>query len=193
MKPLLRDNLRKLSSQTACYYTFFCASLYVLICHTKERAIHTSKRSAQWRCSRIRSPLASVSSRLSSMTEFIFSTQSASTSPSKTKYFRSFLSVGLLMSRKMFDRSPSVQSLVFGSRTPYSSTTLRSFGLIVYSFVVRPNLQRQSPPTRQSLAIKYEKQEAQLSHVACFMSSNISLSHSRSAKVIRNKTVEYSM
>ena len=37
---------------------------------------------AQWGCRRIRSPLGSVNSLLSSMTEFIFSTHTASTSPS---------------------------------------------------------------------------------------------------------------
>ena len=103
----------------------------------------TSKSRATCLCRRIRSPLASVNSRLSSITEFMFSTHRASTSPSKTKYFRSFLSVGLLISRNMLDNSPSVQSLVFGSSTPYSSTTLRSFGLMVYNFVVSPNLRWQ--------------------------------------------------
>ena len=49
------------------------------------------------------------------------------------------LPVGLLISRKTDDKSPSVQSRVFGSKTPYSSMTDIAFGLIVYSFVVSPN------------------------------------------------------
>ena len=84
----------------------------------------TSKSRAQCFWSRIRSPLARVRSLLSSMTEFMFSTHRASTSPSNRMYFLSFLSVGLLISRKMFDNNPSVQSLVVGSRIPYNSMTL---------------------------------------------------------------------
>lgn len=48
----------------------------------------TSKSKAQWPCKRIRSPFARVRSLLSSMTEFIFSTQSASTSPSNRMYLQ---------------------------------------------------------------------------------------------------------
>ena len=43
---------------------------------------------------------------------------------------------------KMLDRSPSVQSLVVGSNTPYSSMTLLSFGLMVYNLVCTPNLSK---------------------------------------------------
>jgi len=46
---------------------------------------YTSNSSLQWFCSRMRSPLGSVSSRLSSITEFMFSTHTASTSPSKMR------------------------------------------------------------------------------------------------------------
>jgi hypothetical protein len=90
-------------------------------CRTKRRDTmqhNTSKRSAQCFCSRILSPFANVSNLLSSITEFIFSTHSASTSPSNTIYFRSFFSVGLLMSRNIQDKRPSVQSRVTGSRVP---------------------------------------------------------------------------
>ena len=45
---------------------------------------NTSNRSLQWFTRRMRSPFGSVSSLLSSITLFMFSTQSASTSPSKT-------------------------------------------------------------------------------------------------------------
>ena len=100
----------------------------------------TSKSMAQCFCRRIRSPLARVRRRLSSITEFMFSTHNASTSPSYTMYLRSFLSVGRLISRKMFDSRPSVQSLVAGSSMPYNSTTLRSFGFIVYCLVWIPSL-----------------------------------------------------
>ncbi len=48
--------------------------------------VMTSKSNLQWSCSWIRSPFGSVSNLLSSMTEFMFSTQSASTSPSNTMY-----------------------------------------------------------------------------------------------------------
>ena len=102
----------------------------------------TSNRSAQCFCSRILSPLANVSSLLSSMTEFIFSTHNASTSPSKTIYLRSFFSVGLLMSRNMQDNRPSVQSRVTGSRVPYSSITEQALAFSVYSFVGIPNLEK---------------------------------------------------
>ena len=104
----------------------------------------TSNNIAQCFWRRIRSPLAKVSSLLSSMTEFMFSTHNASTSPSYTMYFRSFLSVGLLISLKMLERRPSVQSLVIGSRIPYSSITLRSLGFIVYSLVCSPSLKYMS-------------------------------------------------
>ena len=69
---------------------------------------------------RIRSPLGSVSSLLSSITLFMFSTHSASTSESYTMYRRSWRpsGTGLFMSRKMLDNRPSVQSRVTGSRTP---------------------------------------------------------------------------
>ena len=40
----------------------------------------------------------------------------------------------------MFERSPSVQSLVIGSRIPYSSTTVAALGFRVYSLVARPSL-----------------------------------------------------
>ena len=101
---------------------------------------YTSNNKAQCFCRRIRSPFARVSNRLSSMTEFMFSTHRASTSPSNTMYLRSFFSVGLFISRKMFESNPSVQSRVFGSRIPYNSMTLRSLGLIVKSLVSNPNL-----------------------------------------------------
>ena len=100
----------------------------------------TSTSSAQCFCSLILSPLASVSNLLSSMTEFMLSTHSVSTSPSNKMYLRSFLSVGLLTSRKMFERRPSVQSRVMGSSTPYSSTTVVAFGFNANSFVARPSL-----------------------------------------------------
>ena len=58
----------------------------------------TSKSRAQCFCRRIRSPFAKVKRRLSSITEFMFSTHKASTSPSNTMYLFSFLSVGLLIS-----------------------------------------------------------------------------------------------
>ena len=41
---------------------------------------------------------------------------------------------------KMLERSPSVQSLVTGSRTPYSSITGRSLGLMTKSLVLVPSL-----------------------------------------------------
>lgn len=156
--------------------------------------LNTSKSKRQCDCRRMRSPLGSVNSRLSSMTLFMFSTQTASTSPSKTKYLASSCTVnlngevklhmwlhavnvprsqlgctlqlpmyiqfvmsvvklstmlpwcslqqcalvhevscltlpagsGLLISRKMLDSRPSVQSLVSVSKTPYSSATLRA-------------------------------------------------------------------
>mmetsp|Transcript_3414 Transcript_3414/g.6493 ORF Transcript_3414/g.6493 Transcript_3414/m.6493 type:complete len:262 (-) Transcript_3414:1159-1944(-) len=85
----------------------------------------TSNNNAHVGCTRIRSPLGRVSNLLSSMTEFIFSTHSASTSPSKRTYLRSrsapSLSDTLLMVRKMLENSPSVQVRVMGSNTPYSS------------------------------------------------------------------------
>ena len=92
--------------------------------------------------SRIRSPLGSVSSLLSSITEFMFSTHSASTSESYTMYRRSSRpsGTGLFMSRKMFESSPSVQSRVTGSSTPYSSEMGIDLGLIVKSFVGQPSL-----------------------------------------------------
>lgn len=71
----------------------------------------TSNSSAQCFCSRIRSPLARVSRRLSSITEFIFSTHKASTSPSNRIYFLSSLSVGLLMYRKMELSKPVIPDL----------------------------------------------------------------------------------
>lgn len=46
----------------------------------------TSNSRAQWFCKRILSPLARVRSLLSSITEFIFSTHRASTSPSNRMY-----------------------------------------------------------------------------------------------------------
>ena len=49
----------------------------------------TSKSIAQWESKRIRSLLAKVKILLSSMTEFMFSTQTASTSPSYTIHLRS--------------------------------------------------------------------------------------------------------
>ena len=90
--------------------------------------------------SRMRSPLGSVSSLLSSMTEFMFSTHTASTSPSYTMYRRSGLSsgTGLFMSRKMLERRPSVQSRVAGSRLPYSSEMGCAFGLITNCFEGMP-------------------------------------------------------
>lgn len=102
--------------------------------------IITSNNIAQCFCRRILSPLARVKSLLSSMTEFMFSTHNASTSPSYTMYFLSFLSVGLLISLKIFERSPSVQSRVTGSRIPYRSITDRSLGLITNNLVGTPNL-----------------------------------------------------
>ena len=50
---------------------------------------HTSKSSRQWGCKRMRSPFGNVRSLLSSMTLFMFSTQTASTSPSNTRYLAS--------------------------------------------------------------------------------------------------------
>ena len=119
-----------------CTCTCTCTHDYMIV-HA-----HTSTKSAQCFCSLILSPLANVNSLLSSITEFMFSTQRASTSPSNRIYLRSFLSVGLLMSLNILDKSPSVQSLVIGSRIPYSSTTVTAFGLRVYSLVTRPNLER---------------------------------------------------
>mmetsp|Transcript_10268 Transcript_10268/g.34023 ORF Transcript_10268/g.34023 Transcript_10268/m.34023 type:complete len:332 (-) Transcript_10268:24-1019(-) len=90
----------------------------------------------------MRSPLGRVSSLLSSITEFMFSTHNASTSPSYTMYLRSSRpsATGLFMSRKMFESSPSVQSRVAGSSTPYSSSMLMDFGLSTKSFVGSPRL-----------------------------------------------------
>lgn len=101
-----------------------------------EFTITTSNKRAQWLRSRIRSPLAKVRSLLSSITEFIFSIQRASTSPSNKMYLRSGLSVGLLTSLKMLERRPSVQSLVSGSNTPYSSITehaCKHYGALFYT------------------------------------------------------------
>lgn len=95
----------------------------------------TSNSKAQCFWSRILSPLASVKSLLSSITEFMFSTHRASTSLSNTMYLRSFLSVGLLISRKIQDSRPSVQSRVTGSSVPYSSTTVHALAFITYSLV----------------------------------------------------------
>mmetsp|Transcript_33746 Transcript_33746/g.73750 ORF Transcript_33746/g.73750 Transcript_33746/m.73750 type:complete len:202 (-) Transcript_33746:421-1026(-) len=103
----------------------------------------TSKSSLQWSVTRMRSELGSVSSLLSSITEFMFSTHTASTSPSSTIHLRSSLSglgSGLFTSRKMLLSSPSVQSRVSGSITPYSSATLCALGLSTYSLVVTPIL-----------------------------------------------------
>ena len=110
---------------------------------TKSASCPTSNNRAQCFCKRILSPLASVNSLLSSITEFIFSTHRASTSLSKTIYLRSFLSVGLLISRKMQDNNPSVQSLVTGSSVPYSSTTVHALAFITYSLVEIPRLKEE--------------------------------------------------
>ena len=67
-------------------------------------------------------------------------TYSASTSPSKTMYFLSGLSDGLLISLNMLDNKPSVQSRVTGSRIPYSSMTVHALGFITYSLVGNFNL-----------------------------------------------------
>ena len=49
----------------------------------------TSNSNLQWDCRRMRSPLGRVSSLLSSITLFMFSTHTASTSPSNTRYLAS--------------------------------------------------------------------------------------------------------
>mmetsp|Transcript_30427 Transcript_30427/g.76191 ORF Transcript_30427/g.76191 Transcript_30427/m.76191 type:complete len:251 (+) Transcript_30427:6930-7682(+) len=102
----------------------------------------TSKISLTWSTRRMRSPLGSVRSLLSSITEFIFSTHTASTSPSNTTYLHSSLSggSGRLSSRKIFDSKPSVQSRVSGSSVPYSSATVCALGLTMCSLVCRPIL-----------------------------------------------------
>ena len=100
----------------------------------------TSNSSLTWSTKRIRSPFGNVSSLLSSITEFMFSTHTASTSPSKTMYRNSSLSGGngRVSSRKMFDKSPSVQSRVSGSSSPYSSDTVCALGFTMCSFVCTP-------------------------------------------------------
>lgn len=69
---------------------------------------------------------------LSSITEFMFSIHSASTSPSRSMYLRSSLpeSSGRLISRKILLRRPSVQSRVVGSSVPYNSMTVQAFDRI---------------------------------------------------------------
>lgn len=59
-------------------------------------------------------------------------------------YLLSCLSVGLLMSRKMLDKIPSVQSRVSGSKTPYSSITLMALGLSGNILVCNPSLEKQN-------------------------------------------------
>ena len=72
------------------------------------------------------------------MTEFMFSTHSASTSPSNTMYRASFWSdlSGSFKSRNILDSKPSFQSRVTGFSTPYSSDTCSAFGFNENSFVV---------------------------------------------------------
>ena len=80
----------------------------------------TSKSNLQWSTSRMRSPLGRVRSLLSSITEFIFSTHTASTSPSNTIHRTSSRpgGSGLHRVRKWLERTPSVQSRVSGSISP---------------------------------------------------------------------------
>ena len=102
----------------------------------------TSKSSLHQLLSRMRSPFGSVRSLLSSITLFMFSTHTASTSPSKMMYRSSSLpgGRGLAISRKVLESSPSVQSRVSGSRTPYSSDTGWAFGLRMLRIVFWPSL-----------------------------------------------------
>ena len=44
-----------------------------------------------------------------------------------------------MSSRKMLDKTPSVQSRVSGSISPYSSATVCAFGFTTWSFVILPS------------------------------------------------------
>lgn len=85
-----------------------------------------------------------------------------------TTYLRSFLSVGLLISRKMLESKPSVQSLVVGSKMPYNSITLIAFGFNVNSFVNNPSLQPRGFTifSRPPYDFSYEKR---LVHIEIFL------------------------
>ena len=86
-----------------CYDKYICLSWppQVQFENKDVSILPTSNRRAQCFCRRIRSPFAKVKRRLSSITEFMFSTHRASTSPSNTMYLFSFLSVGLLISLQL--------------------------------------------------------------------------------------------
>ena len=89
----------------------------------------------------MRSPFGSVSSLLSSMTLFMFSTHTASTSPSKTIQRTSSSLPGgsaSLFVRKILLSTPSCQSRVAGSMTPYISFTVCALGLSVKVLMVLP-------------------------------------------------------
>eukprot|EP00966_Prymnesium_polylepis_P074557 1730698-Prymnesium_polylepis.1 len=76
---------------------------------------------------RMRSPLMRVRSLLSSSTVFIFSTQIASTGPSRTSQCRR-LDSSLDASRNRHDKNPSFQSRVSGSKNPYIWSVVIALG-----------------------------------------------------------------
>lgn len=86
----------------------------------------------------ILSPLINVSNLLSSMTLFMFSTHTASTSPSYKIHLGSSLppdfSLAIL---NVLERRPSVHYLVWKFIYPYNSVTVIDFGLIQY--IVEPS------------------------------------------------------
>mmetsp|Transcript_3031 Transcript_3031/g.8554 ORF Transcript_3031/g.8554 Transcript_3031/m.8554 type:complete len:247 (-) Transcript_3031:6595-7335(-) len=88
-----------------------------------------------------RSPEGSVNSLLSSKTEFKFSTQLGSTSPSKTIQWRRSLSPFWLsiMRRRTLVNIPSVHSSVVPSRDPYKRSLEIALGSMVYSSPFTPS------------------------------------------------------
>mmetsp|Transcript_3565 Transcript_3565/g.14844 ORF Transcript_3565/g.14844 Transcript_3565/m.14844 type:complete len:228 (+) Transcript_3565:135-818(+) len=89
----------------------------------------------------MRSFEASVSIRLSSMTEFMLSIQLASRSPSRMIHFGSLFG-SLPRFRITTDKMPSFHSRVAGWMKPYSSSGMTALGLMSTNLVLRGSSER---------------------------------------------------